>query len=128
MPPAGSVTEPGWAVKTGAELGIGTALTVSMAGVLVATAVLLGSWLANKRTRELGLSEEITEGAAGYAIVVGFVCAHLYSAIGYFPERIAANAASCSLAAKRCVITGATSRPLRRSAAILYQVSNISRP
>ena len=66
-------------------------LTIHPFGVLVATAVLLGSWLANKRTKELGLSEEITEGAAGYAIVVGFVCAHLYSAIGYFPERIAAN-------------------------------------
>jgi phosphatidylglycerol:prolipoprotein diacylglycerol transferase len=60
-------------------------------GVLVATAVLVGSSLANKRSLKLGLDDEITEGAAGYAIVVGFITAHLYSAIGYFPERIAEN-------------------------------------
>ncbi len=66
-------------------------LTIHAFGVLVACAVLLGSWLANKRSEHLGLDVEITEGAAGYAIVVGFICAHLYSAIAYFPERIVAN-------------------------------------
>lgn len=66
-------------------------LTIHPFGVLVATAVLTGSWLANKRTRHMGLREEVTEGAAGYAVVIGFITAHLYSAIFYFPERIADN-------------------------------------
>lgn len=66
-------------------------LTIHPFGVLVATAVLVGSSLANKRSIAVGLNDEITEGAAGYAIVVGFITAHLYSAIAYFPERIAEN-------------------------------------
>ncbi len=60
-------------------------------GVLVASAVLTGSWLANKRSRELRLDDNITEQAAGWAVIPGFIVAHLYSAIGYFPERIAEN-------------------------------------
>src|SRR5689334_19834337 len=62
-------------------------------GVMVATAVLVGSWLAMKRTREMGLKEAVTEASTGGAILVGFVTAHLYSAIFYFPERVIANPA-----------------------------------
>jgi phosphatidylglycerol---prolipoprotein diacylglyceryl transferase len=66
-------------------------LTVHPFGVLVATAVLLGSWLATKRSRELSLDETVTEQAAGWAVIPGFIVAHLYSALAYFPERVAEN-------------------------------------
>jgi phosphatidylglycerol:prolipoprotein diacylglycerol transferase len=62
-------------------------------GVMVATAVLVGSWVAQKRTVKMGLSEEHTEKSTGGAILVGFITAHLYSAIFYFPERVAENPA-----------------------------------
>ena len=44
------------------------------------------------------------------------------------PERATANASSKSRCEKRCVITGAMSRPDSSITVIWYQVSYISRP
>ncbi|PIE17740.1 MAG: hypothetical protein CSA66_05440 [Proteobacteria bacterium] len=60
-------------------------------GFLVGLAVITGTILAGRRARQIGLSERVVADVAIWAVVVGFVGAHLYSAVFYFPERIAEN-------------------------------------
>jgi len=60
-------------------------------GFLVGLAIIVGTILAGRRARKVGLSERVVADVAIWAVVVGFVGAHLYSAIFYFPEKIAEN-------------------------------------
>lgn len=60
-------------------------------GVLLALALVLGLRLVMSRSRRLGLSEATTERLAWYALGFGFVGAHLYSVLAYFPERVPAD-------------------------------------
>ena len=53
---------------------------------------------------------------------------HESSTLPACPDRTTSNASSCSVAWKRCVITGDTSKPERSITVIMYQVSYISRP
>lgn len=58
-------------------------------GVLVGLAVLLGAGLFARRAKRLGLDLRVADGLVGYAVVAGFVGAHLFSVLVYFPERLA---------------------------------------
>lgn len=60
-------------------------------GFLVGLAIILGTVIAGRRARQLGLSERIVADVAIWAVVGGFIGAHLYSAIFYFPEKVAAD-------------------------------------
>ena len=60
-------------------------------GLLVGTAIISGSVLASKRAKDLGLDERVVNEVAIWAVVPGMICAHLYSAIFYFPEEVIAN-------------------------------------
>lgn len=64
-------------------------LSVHAFGVLTALALVLGLWLVRWRARRHGLDEATTEGLVWYVLGFGFVGAHLYSVLAYFPHRLA---------------------------------------
>lgn len=57
-------------------------------GVLVAIGILLGSWFAQRRAAEEKISLLEVRNAVAWAVVSGFIGAHLVAIIFYFPERI----------------------------------------
>lgn len=60
-------------------------------GFLVGLAIIVGTIIAGRRARQLGLSEKVVADVAIWAVVIGFIGAHLYSAIFYFPNKVADN-------------------------------------
>lgn len=66
-------------------------ITVAAFGVIVSGAVLTGLEIGRRRFRRLGLDPLHGEGMAWYAIIGGFLGAHLFSVLLYFPEKVVAN-------------------------------------
>ena len=66
-------------------------LTIHAFGLIVAASVLIGVELGRRRFRRLGLNPRVGEGLAWYAIVGGFVGAHLFSVLLYFPGEVIRN-------------------------------------
>lgn len=62
--------------------------TVHAFGMIVAVAVLVGSHLAMRRCRQKGLSADLCADLAFFTVVSGFVVAHLYSVLAYFPDQL----------------------------------------
>lgn len=60
-------------------------------GFIVAASVMAGLELGRRRFSRLGLDPKAGEGMAWYAIVCGFLGAHLFSVLFYFPRDVAAN-------------------------------------
>lgn len=63
-------------------------ITVHAFGLIVATAVFAGFALGRRRFRQLGLDDRVGEALAGYAVVGGFLGAHLFSVLFYFPREV----------------------------------------
>jgi phosphatidylglycerol---prolipoprotein diacylglyceryl transferase len=74
------VSQPSW--------HIAGPLTIHAFGMIVAAAVLLGSHLAMRRCRAKGLSPDLCADLAFFTVVSGFVVAHLYSVLAYFPRQL----------------------------------------
>lgn len=66
-------------------------ITIAAFGVIVAGAVLAGLEIGRRRFRNLELDPARGEGLAWYAIIGGFLGAHLFSVLFYFPEKVVAN-------------------------------------
>lgn len=66
-------------------------LTVHAFGIIVAAAVLVGLELGRRRFTRLGLDRALGERLAWWVIVGGFLAAHLFSVLFYFPHELAAN-------------------------------------
>lgn len=64
-------------------------ITIHAFGVVTALAVALGLWLARRRAVAASLAPDVNEGLAGYALVLGFIGAHVYSVLLYFPDELA---------------------------------------
>lgn len=60
-------------------------------GFIVAASVLAGLELGRRRFRDIGLDPQIGEGLAWYAIVCGFLGAHLFAVLFYFPRELVTN-------------------------------------
>lgn len=60
-------------------------------GFIIAASVMAGLELGRRRFSRLGLDPKVGEGMAWYAIVCGFLGAHLFSVLFYFPRDVAAN-------------------------------------
>ena len=58
-------------------------LTIHAFGILVATGILVGLHLTKKRGRELGLVDERVDSMVTWALVFGFICAHLFDVLAY---------------------------------------------
>ena len=57
-------------------------------GVLVAIGILMGSWFAQRRAAQEKIDVMEVRNAIAWAVVCGFIGAHLVAIIFYFPERI----------------------------------------
>jgi phosphatidylglycerol:prolipoprotein diacylglycerol transferase len=60
-------------------------------GLLVVTAVLVGTWLARRRARERGFDLQKLESFIGWMLVVGFVSAHVLDELLYRPHAVLAR-------------------------------------
>ena len=60
-------------------------------GAILMTAVLVGEAVYRRRLRRQGLDVEVGMALAWYILVTGFVGAHLFSLIAYFPSKLAHN-------------------------------------
>lgn len=60
-------------------------------GALVAAGVTVGFWLTVKRAREAGLDPAVARGVRLWAVVPGFVAAHLFDVLLYTPERLSSD-------------------------------------
>ena len=66
-------------------------LTIHAFGVIVAVAVYAGLLIGGRRFTRLGLDRALGERLGWWAIVGGFLGAHLFSVLFYFPEKVAEN-------------------------------------
>lgn len=66
-------------------------ITLAAFGLIVASSVAAGLALGTRRFTDLGLDRALGERLAWWVVVGGFIGAHLFSVIFYFPEKIAAN-------------------------------------
>jgi phosphatidylglycerol:prolipoprotein diacylglycerol transferase len=66
-------------------------LTIHAFGVIVAFAVFAGLTIGGRRFRRLGLDRALGERLAWWAVVGGFLGAHLFSVLFYFPHEVAEN-------------------------------------
>ena len=66
-------------------------LEVHAFGLIVATSMLFGLELGRRRFRKLALDQNVGERLAWSAIIGGFLGAHLFASLLYFPEEVADN-------------------------------------
>jgi phosphatidylglycerol:prolipoprotein diacylglycerol transferase len=66
-------------------------LTIHAFGLIVAIAVFAGLTIGGRRFRRLGLDSALGERLAWWAVVCGFLSAHLFSVLFYFPHEVAGN-------------------------------------
>lgn len=66
-------------------------VTLAAFGLIVATSVWAGLVLGRRRFERLGLDRDLGEGLAWWVVAGGFVSAHLFSVLFYFPHELAAN-------------------------------------
>ena len=66
-------------------------LTIHAFGVIVAVAVYAGLVIGGRRFTRLGLDRALGERLAWWVVVGGFLGAHLFSVLFYFPEKVADN-------------------------------------
>ena len=57
-------------------------------GFLVATAIVVGTMVAQRRATKVGLDERVVQELALWAVIPGFVISHWYAWIFYFPDRV----------------------------------------
>ena len=66
-------------------------VTVHAFGAIVAVAVIVGWRMVVARTRAKGLDPELVQDLLSYVVLTGFVVAHLYSVLAYFPREAMEN-------------------------------------
>ena len=66
-------------------------LTIAAFGVIVATSVMVGLAIGRRRFQYLGLDPTFGESFAWWTVVGGFLGAHLFSVVLYYPEKVADN-------------------------------------
>lgn len=64
-------------------------VTIHAFGVIVATSVVVGEQLYRQRIRSLRLDTDVASGLAWYALIFGFLSAHFFAVLFYFPEKVA---------------------------------------
>jgi phosphatidylglycerol:prolipoprotein diacylglycerol transferase len=69
-------------------------ISIKPFGVLVATGVYLGGYLALRQARKLGLEERALFSFIVHVVGIGFVAGHVLDAIFYYPERVLADPSS----------------------------------
>lgn len=68
------------------EIDLFGLLTIHAFGTIVAVAVIVGWQMVVARTRAKGLDPGLIQGLLSYVVLCGFVVAHIYSVLAYFPR------------------------------------------
>ena len=68
------------------EVNLFGPLTIHAFGTIVAVAVIVGWQMVIARTRAKGLDPGLVQGLLSYVVLCGFVVAHIYSVLAYFPR------------------------------------------
>jgi len=68
------------------EVNLFGPLTIHAFGTIVAVAVIVGWQMVIARTRAKGLDPGLIQGLLSYVVLCGFVVAHIYSVLAYFPR------------------------------------------
>jgi phosphatidylglycerol---prolipoprotein diacylglyceryl transferase len=68
--------------------GLPESIAIQPFGLLVATGVLLGARVAERRATRLGLRSELTSDFITHVVIIGFICAHIFDRLAYEPEII----------------------------------------
>ena len=63
-------------------------LTIYAFGIIVAASVLVGFAIGGRRFRQYSLDARLGEQLGGYVVACGFLGAHLFAVLFYFPEKI----------------------------------------
>lgn len=66
-------------------------VTLHAFGIIVASSVLLGLELGRRRIVRLGLEQTLGDRLVWWVVIGGFLAAHLFSVLFYFPHELAAN-------------------------------------
>jgi phosphatidylglycerol:prolipoprotein diacylglycerol transferase len=66
-------------------------LPIHFFGILVATGVLIGIWLARKRAKPMGVDPELLESFINWMLLGGFAGAHILDEIFYHPDELVAR-------------------------------------
>lgn len=66
-------------------------VTIHAFGAVVAASVFLGLEVARRRMQSLGLDARLGERLAWWTLIGGFLGAHLFSVVFYFPEKVGRN-------------------------------------
>ncbi len=69
------------------ELNLGP-IPIHWFGVLVATGVLVGIWLARKRAKFMGIDPIKLESLINWMLLSGFICSHVLDTIFYHPDEL----------------------------------------
>lgn len=63
-------------------------LTFHAFGALVVMAILVGSWMIQKRSQSLGLDPDKSYDMVTWLLVGAFICSHLFEVLVYHPEKL----------------------------------------
>lgn len=72
-------------------LEIAGPIAIQPFGVLVASGVLFGIWLAHRRARATGVDKDLLDDFITHGVIAGFVFGHVFDTVLYHPESIAEN-------------------------------------
>lgn len=69
----------------------GTQIGIQPFGLLVATGVLLGARMAEKRAARVGLRADVVSDCIFHVVGIGFVLSHVFDVVFYYPEKVLEN-------------------------------------
>jgi phosphatidylglycerol:prolipoprotein diacylglycerol transferase len=68
--------------------GLPTSVAIQPFGLLVATGVLLGMRMTERRSKRLGIRPELISDFISHVVIIGFVIGHIFDRVAYDPEII----------------------------------------
>jgi phosphatidylglycerol:prolipoprotein diacylglycerol transferase len=68
--------------------GLPESVAIQPFGLLVATGVLLGARVAERRAARIGLKSDVTSDFISHVVIIGFIISHIFDRIAYEPEII----------------------------------------
>ena len=60
--------------------------TIQPFGLLVATGLMVGTWVAERRGRKVGVHSNAVASCAAHILITAFIVAHMFDALAYHPE------------------------------------------
>lgn len=65
--------------------------TIQPFGLLVATGLMVGTWVAERRGRKVGVHSNAVASCAAHILITAFIVAHIFDALAYHPEVVMAR-------------------------------------